>query len=266
MTNLIARFAGSSDRIVVFCGHYDTKRILGRRFLGANDGGSSTGLLLELARVVAARKRTLEVRIVWFDGEEAYESWSPTDGLYGSRHLAELWRRDGTLGRIIALINADMIGDRDLDILKEYYSSRSLQNLIWSSAASLGLGRHFLPYGGAVEDDHVPFLRQGVTAVNLIDFNYGPNNSWWHTEQDTLDKLSPRSFEIVGKVLLDVLRRLERLGRTSGQLSGPPANPLIVGCPSGAERRLCNAGSGAGGGSLRGPAPQELPMLEGRGY
>lgn len=211
MTNLIARFPGASGRIVVFSGHYDTKLIPGIRFVGANDGGSSAGLLLELARAVAARKRVHDVWIVWFDGEEAYGTWSATDGIYGSRHLAERWWKDDTLSRITALINTDMIGDKDLGILKESYSTRSLQNLVWTSAASLGYGSHFLPYGGPIEDDHAPFLRKGVNAVNLIDFQYGPDNSWWHTEADTLDKLSPRSFEVVGTVVLDVLRRLETM-------------------------------------------------------
>lgn len=211
MTNLIARCkGGNSGRAVVFTGHYDTKIMPGRPFVGANDGGSSTGFLIELARQVAARKNRMDVWFVWFDGEEAIGPWSETDGVHGSRHLARKWSEDGTLGRIAALINIDMIGDRDLGILQEYSSSASLKRLIWSVARDLGYGKHFLNQVGAVEDDHSPFLRLGVNAIDLIDFDYGPDNAWWHTEGDTMDKLSARSFKVVGDVLLETLRRLEQ--------------------------------------------------------
>jgi len=209
MVKLIARFAGGSGRAVVFTGHYDTKRMPGIYFVGANDGGSSTGLLVEMARVLAGRQHADDVYLVWFDGEEAIAQWSAQDGVYGSRHLAAKWAADGTLGRIKALINVDMTGDRNLGILKEGYSSRALQELVWNVARRLGYGRHFLDYGSLVEDDHVAFVRRGVNAVNLIDFEYGPSNSYWHTEQVTLDKLSARSFQVVGDVLLEVLRELE---------------------------------------------------------
>jgi len=209
MVNLIARFAGRSGRAVVFTGHYDTKLMPGIYFVGANDGGSSTGLLVEMARVLAGRQHADDVYLVWFDGEEAIAQWSAQDGVYGSRHLAAKWAADGTLGRIKALINVDMTGDRNLGILKEGYSSRALQELVWNVARRLGYGRHFLDYGSLVEDDHVAFVRRGVNAVNLIDFEYGPSNSYWHTEQVTLDKLSARSFQVVGDVLLEVLRELE---------------------------------------------------------
>jgi hypothetical protein len=209
MMNIIARFAGTSGKAVVFSGHYDTKPMPGVDFIGANDGGSSTGLLLELARALAASKRTHDVYLVWFDGEEAYVQYTATDGFYGSRHLAQRWDKDGTLSKVVALINVDMIGDRDLGIMKEQYSSETLNALIWSAAADLGYGKHFLNEGGAVYDDHIQFIHRGVPAANLIDFDYGPGNSYWHTPKDTLDKLSARSLEVVGKVLLNVLERLE---------------------------------------------------------
>jgi len=209
MLNIIGRFPGSSGRAVVITGHYETKVLPGIHFVGANDGGASAGFLLEMARVLAGRKLKNDVYLVWFDGEESFGVWSDRDGIYGSRQLAERWSADGTLGRIKALINVDMIGDKDLGILREMNSSAGLQRLVWQTAADLGLGRFFLNVGGAVEDDHAPFLRRGVQAVNLIDFDYGPNNSYWHTEKDTLDKLSAESFQVVGTVLLEVLRRLE---------------------------------------------------------
>lgn len=210
MKNLICRFPGKSGQAVVFSGHYDTKRMPGTHFIGANDGGASTALLLELARCLARQPRTHDVYLVFFDGEEAIGQWSETDGLHGSRNLANRWARDGTLARIRALVNADMIGDKRLGIVSELHSSPALRRMIWQVAAGLGYERFFLPHGGYIEDDHVPFLRHGVNAANLIDFDYGPGNSWWHTSDDTLDKLSPRSFEVVGRVLLELLRRLEQ--------------------------------------------------------
>lgn len=209
MTNLIARFKGSTRRALAFTGHYDTKQIKGIRFLGANDGGASAGFLLELAHSLSGRKSKHDLYLVWFDGEEAYETWSDKDSLYGSRHLAEKWAAEGLLSRVDALINVDMIGDRDLDILQEHHSSQSLQRLVWNSAHALGQDKHFLSWGGAVEDDHVPFLRKGVRVLDLIDFNYGPANAWWHTVEDTVDKLDAHSFQVVGKVLLETLQRLD---------------------------------------------------------
>ncbi len=209
MENLIARFAGRSGRAVAITGHYETKWMPDIRFVGANDGGASTGFLLELARVVSQSGFRNEILIVFFDGEESFGPWSETDGLYGSRHLAARWATDSTLSRLKALINVDMIGDRDLGILREMHSTPWLRELVWRTAAELGLGRHFLDREAWVEDDHVPFLRRGVSAVNLIDFEYGPANSYWHTEQDTPDKLSAESFAVVGRVVLEVLRKLE---------------------------------------------------------
>ena len=207
MKNLIARFRGTSGRAVVITGHYDTKRMPEIRFVGANDGGASTGFLLEMARALAGRKLTDSVWLVWFDGEEAFGEWSATDGIYGSRHLAARWARDGTLKRVKALINVDMIGDRDLGILEEWNSAPALRKLVWQAAADLGFQRHFLDSPAAVEDDHIPFLRQGVHALDLIDFDYPP----WHTAGDTMDKLSLNSFNVVGQVVMETLRRLERL-------------------------------------------------------
>jgi Zn-dependent M28 family amino/carboxypeptidase len=208
MKNIIARFPGTSGRAVVITGHYDTKLFPGRNFVGANDGGSSAALLLELARVVSTRTYSDDIYLVWFDGEEAIAAWSDTDGLHGSRHLAAKWASDGTLARIKALINVDMIGDKDLGILQEMNSSAQLRRLVWQAARELGYGKYFLDYGGAIEDDHMPFVRRGVNAIDLIDFEYGPDHSYWHTDRDTVDKLSAHSFEVVGNVLLEVIRRL----------------------------------------------------------
>jgi Zn-dependent M28 family amino/carboxypeptidase len=210
MRNIIGKLAGTSGRIVVFSGHYDTKAIPGIRFVGANDGGSSTGWLLEMARVLPKLPRKDDVCLVFFDGEEAFGDWSDANGIYGSRNLAQTWNRDSTLGRIRALINVDMIGDRDLKILDEVNSSPALRRLLLSAARDLGYSNYFPGNAAAIEDDHMPFVRLGVNAIDLIDYDYGPGNSYWHTAQDTMDKLSARSFQIVGEVLIEVFRRLQQ--------------------------------------------------------
>ncbi len=211
MKNLLCRLKGTAPgaRALVVSGHYDTKPMPGRNFVGANDGGSSTGFLLELARVAARTPRKRDLWIVFFDGEEAFAQWNATDSLYGSRHQATKWASTGFLARIDALINVDMIGDRDLNLLRDVNSSPELVNLIWRVAADLGVKQHFEDAQTAMEDDHMPFRRMGVNAIDLIDFEYGPLNRWWHTEQDTLDKLSAQSFTVVGRVVVEALRRLD---------------------------------------------------------
>jgi glutaminyl-peptide cyclotransferase len=217
MKNIIARFPGKSGKIVVITGHYDTALKPLIRFVGANDGGSSAAFLLEMAKVLAREPRKDDVLLVWFDGEEAVVKWSDYDSLYGSRHLAERWASDGTLARVKALINVDMIGDRDLDILNDVSSAGPLRELVWSVADRLGYGKHFLRYESSVEDDHIPFLRRGVNALDVIDLDYGPNNSYWHTEKDTVDKLSAESLQIVGRVVIETLKELEGEGGGDGR-------------------------------------------------
>ena len=207
MRNIIATLPGTSGRALVVSGHYDTKKQPG--FVGANDGGSSTGFLLELARAVAARHWSSDIVLVWFDGEEAYGKWSDTDSVYGSRHLAERWSHDGTLARVRALINVDMIGDRNLDIVKETNSSPELLQTVWKIAYESGYGRYFTNSEDAIDDDHMPFRERGVNAIDLIDFDYGSSNSWWHTSADTIDKLSEHSFQVVGDVVMRTLETLD---------------------------------------------------------
>ena len=209
MKNIVARFLGTNGKALAVTGHYDTKTFTTFRFVGANDGGSSAAFLLELARALKGRSHASDVYLVWLDGEEAYGEWSATDSLYGSRHLAGKWAADGTAARVKALINVDMIGDKDLSILQEMYSYEALRRLVWQVANQLGRGQNFSEQDYAVEDDHVPFLKRGIKAIDLIDFSYGPDNTWWHTAADTIDKLSPNSFQAVGDVILEVLRRLD---------------------------------------------------------
>jgi glutaminyl-peptide cyclotransferase len=209
MKNVVCRFRGTSGRAVAVTGHYDTKWFPSFRFVGANDGGASTGFLLEFARAVSTLRLKNDVYVVFLDGEEAFGPWSDTDGVYGSRHLAATWAAGGVTSRLKALINVDMIGDRDLGVVQDSISSQSLRRLIWSTAAELGYGRYFLNEPNAITDDHIPFLQRGVNACDLIDFDYGPNHRYWHTAEDTLDKLSASSFQVIGEVVLATLKKLE---------------------------------------------------------
>lgn len=207
MVNVIAELPGRRRDVILLGGHYDTKFFPTFTFVGANDGGSSTGFLLELCRALSRRSREFTYWIVFFDGEEARREWSPTDGIYGSRHLAQTLARDD-LARLRAVLVVDMIGDRQLDIRRDPTSTPWLTDLVWGSARRLGHQAHFLNDSLAVEDDHVPFLRRGVPATLIIDFDYEP---YWHTPGDTLDKLGAGSLQVVGDVLLDALSALEVL-------------------------------------------------------
>ncbi len=208
MTNFIAKFPGSKDGIVVVSGHYDT--LYGRKdFVGANDGGSSAGLLLELARQLRGKKLNgYSVWLVWFDGEEAIKQWSASDSVYGSKHLAAKWAKEGTLKKVQAFLLLDMIGDADLNIERDSNSTPWLEDVIYKAATELGYQSHFFARTTATEDDHLPFAKEGVAVADVIDFNYGPNDAYWHASQDTMDKLSAQSLEIVGSVVLETIRLL----------------------------------------------------------
>ncbi len=206
MNNIIAKFPGKKDGIIVVAGHYDTVYHL-KNFVGANDGGSSMALLLALADQF--RGKTLDgysVWLVWTDGEEAFVKWTDNDSVYGTRHLAQKWQQDGTAKKIKAFILVDMIGDADLDIQQETNSTPWLSELVYQAASNLGYQSHFYQYKAGIDDDHMPLLKIGVPAVDIIDLDYGYNNVFWHTPQDTVDKLSPQSLAISGDVVLETIR------------------------------------------------------------
>lgn len=210
--NIIAKFPGTKDGIIVIAGHYDT--LYGRKdFVGANDGGASGGLLLELAQQFKGAQKLpgYSVWLVWTDNEEAVKEWSATDSLYGTKHLAQKWAREGTIRKIKAFLLLDMIGDADLNVDREENSTPWLQDVIAKAANDLGYGQYFFGRKtGGVEDDHLPFARLGVPVVDLIDFNYGPNGSWHHSPEDTIDKVSPKSLEIVGSTVMQAIQLLNR--------------------------------------------------------
>jgi Iap family predicted aminopeptidase len=210
MHNLIARRGSGEREAIVLATHYDTKLMEGKTFVGANDGGSSTGLVMELARVLAGSKDPLDYWFLFLDGEEAFVEWSTFDSTYGSRHLAKRWEKEGVAPRIRALILLDMIGDKDLDIWYETNSTTRLMDLVWDTAAQIGLQSILSHSRAPVADDHLPFLDVGVPCVDIIDLNYGPGNSYHHTPEDTLDKISPQSMEKVGRVVLAMLPALQK--------------------------------------------------------
>ena len=211
MNNIIAKFPGKRDGIIVVAGHYDTAYYLGKNFVGANDGGSSTALLLALADQFRGKQLDgYSVWLLWTDGEEAFVRWTDTDSVYGTRQLAQKWQQDGTAKKIKAFILVDMIGDADLDILRDTNSTPWLSDLVYKAASDLGYQSHFYGIQNPIEDDHKPFLKIGVPCVDLIDFTYGYNNVFWHTPEDTVDKLSPQSLAITGDVVLETIRLLDQ--------------------------------------------------------
>lgn len=205
MANIIGTIPGKSADRIILGSHFDTKLYRDVRFVGASDGASSTAALLELARVLKARKDLpFTIELLFLDGEEAVIEWTATDSTYGSRHYVDAARKSGSLKSIRAFILLDMIGDRDLTIRRDPNSTRWLTDVIWAAAQKLG-HRQFMSEEMAIEDDHLPFLKAGVPAVDIIDLDYPQ----WHTPQDTIDAISARSLQIVGDVVMAALPQIE---------------------------------------------------------
>jgi glutaminyl-peptide cyclotransferase len=206
MVNLIATIPGTRKERIAITGHYDTKLFREFRFVGANDGGSSTAFLIELARVLKARANTFTIELIFFDGEEAtLRDWGLTDHTYGSQYYVDAARKNGTLSTLKALVLVDMIADRSPRFMRESASTPWLTDIIWSTAQKLGHGAIFPNASMPIEDDHVPFLNAGVPATDIIDLDYAP----WHTEGDTLDQTSARTMQIVGDVVMAALAPIE---------------------------------------------------------
>ncbi len=201
MRNLVTKIPGERKSVILLLTHYDTKTA--ENFVGANDSGSSTGVMLEMARLLCAAKRPVTFWIAFLDGEEAYGEWSDVNGTFGSRQMAARLALSGELHQIKAVILADLVGERTdlLRFKRESASTAWLKDILWDSAKRLGYEKHFVSDETPIEDDHIPFLRRDVPAVDIIDLEY----EHWHTPQDTLDKVSARSLGIVGHVILESL-------------------------------------------------------------
>ena len=203
--NLIARFGSATAPSFLVCSHYDTKTFENARFVGANDAGSSTGVLLELARVMAQRPDVAnKLELVFFDGEEAYEAFTETDGLFGSRYFAQQLAAQDKAKLFRGGILFDMVGDKSLTITLPPDSPADLAAGIFAAAEALQLRQHFTYFDRDVTDDHTPLNDVGIPVIDLIDFDYPP----WHTPRDTIDKLSAESLRITGAVACYYLAEL----------------------------------------------------------
>jgi Zn-dependent M28 family amino/carboxypeptidase len=221
MTNIVAKFPGSKDGIIVLGSHYETNYWLrNTSFIGANDGAATSALLLAIADQLRGKKlEGYSVWIAFLDGEESFtRQWHTNDALWGSRHLAKKMQDDGTSKRVKAFLLADMIADADLDICRDENSTPWLEDLLLQAATRMGYQSHFFATTTGVEDDHIPFARAGMPVADIIDIDYGYNNSFHHTIQDTVDKLSVESLKISGDVILETIRLINGMGDTP-----PPA-------------------------------------------
>ncbi len=208
--NIIGKFNVTSDPaqpIFILAGHYDT--LFKKGFIGANDGASSTAILLSFADALAHQKTKMQIWLVWTDLEEAVKSFTGDDGLYGSRHLAQKLKANGTVPRIRGFFLLDMIGDKDLGVARESFSTPWLQDFIAQAAKQLGDSQYFFQYSIPIIDDHKSFLDVGVPAVDVVDAEFGPDGpksdgmgAYHHTNEDTMDRVSQASLGIVGRTIL----------------------------------------------------------------
>lgn len=210
MKNFLVKIPGEKPGIILLGTHYDTKRL--ENFVGADDGGSSTAVMLELARLLCAQHGRYAVWIAFFDGEEAVRTeWVDPDNCYGSRQMAARLAISGELSKIKAFLLADIVGTRTPHFKRESYSTKTLVDLVWGTAKGLGYGNIFVDDSSPIEDDHQSFLKRNVPSVDVIDLDYVPGGDvfYWHTPQDTLDKISPKTLAIVGHVFLESVKALQ---------------------------------------------------------
>lgn len=213
MVNVVAIVEGDRPGIIALSNHYDTKLFSEFAFVGANDGGSTTAWMMEMARALGPNRKGRSVWLIWFDGEEAVKEWSKSDSLYGSRQFVEYLAEQGKLKDLHVLINVDMIGDCRLGVFRDAGAPGWLMNAIWSKAGELGLSGHFLARATTADDDHMPFRLAGIPCINLIDFEYGgspeEHQRNWHTPNDTIERVCAPSLQAVGDVIYHALPVIE---------------------------------------------------------
>jgi glutaminyl-peptide cyclotransferase len=220
MRNYIAKFPGKKNGIIILASHYETNYPLKDiAFVGANDGACTSALLIALGEYYRTHPpQGYAVWLVFDDGEEAVQDWyanNGADNLYGTKHLAAKWYVDGTLPRIKALLVADMIGDKDLNIVEEMGSTQWLRDTFRQAAANTHHTQYVFQTKVSEEDDHLPFLRRGVPSLDVIDVDYGPHTAstpdgYHHTAQDTIDKISPKSLQISADLFLETIRLINQ--------------------------------------------------------
>jgi len=212
MHNLIVKFPGKKDGIIVLASHYETNYWLKDiHFIGANDGACTTALLIALGQYYREHPpQGYSIWLLFTDGEESInKDWTETDSLYGTRHIAAKWSGDGTLGHIKAFVLADMIGWKNLNIDKETNSTPWLLDLEAKAGKDTGHSKYLFKESQAIEDDHLPFVQRGVPSLDVIDFQYGTTadpEAFHHTEQDTMDKLSVASLQVAADMFLDLVK------------------------------------------------------------
>lgn len=213
MVNVVGVVEGTEPGVIVLGNHYDTKYYEDFEFVGANDAGSTTAWMVEMARVLGPEREGRTIWLCFFDGEEAFVEWTEDDSLYGSREFVGELQETGEIDDIEVMINVDMIGDRVLTIRRDAGAPRWLNDLIWDTARELGYSEYFLNESHMVLDDHIPFREAGIPATVIIDFMYGgtpqTHRRYWHTAEDTLDKVSANSLQVVGDVIYHALPDLE---------------------------------------------------------
>jgi hypothetical protein len=207
MENILVKIPGERPGVILLGTHYDT--LLLTDFVGANDGGSSTAVMLELARLLCSQRGRYAVWIAFFDGEEAMKQWSDTDSRYGSRQMAARLSTSGDIKRIRAFLLADIVGSHRVRFARDSTSTRELTDLLWGIAAKLGYAENFINEETSIEDDHNSFLKRNVPSVDVIDLDRVNDVPYWHTPQDTLDKISAKSLAIVGHVFLESVKQLQ---------------------------------------------------------
>jgi Zn-dependent M28 family amino/carboxypeptidase len=220
MNNYIVKFPGKKDGIIVLGTHYETNWPLRDiNFVGANDGAATTSLLIGIGQYLRAHPpEGYSVWLAFFDGEEAVQSWTQSDSLYGSRHLAAKWSQNGTISKIKAFVLADMCGDRDLNIDHDANSTPWLEDLLATAAKNTGHSSSVFKNQTEVEDDHLPFKQRGVPVLDIIDLDYGaptkehPEGGYHHTELDSIDKVSAKSLQISADLFLEVIRLVNAKG------------------------------------------------------
>lgn len=218
MRNFIVKYPGKKDGIIVVATHYETNIWLkDTGFVGANDGGATTGLLMELGTYL--RTHPPQGYSIWLLFDDAEESmrrqWDNNEALYGTRHAAAKWSANGTLSKIKAFVLTDMIGDKDLNLDFDQNSTPWLREVLRQAAKNTGHSNYVFRNETAVTDDHIPFAQRGVPVLDMIDINYGPQSfsnpeGYHHTPQDTLDKISARSLQISGDLLLETINLINK--------------------------------------------------------
>jgi Zn-dependent M28 family amino/carboxypeptidase len=216
MHNLIVKFPGKKDGIIVLASHYETNYWLKDiNFIGANDGACTTALLIALGQYYREHPpQGYSIWLLFTDGEESInKEWTDSDSLYGTRHIAAKWSGDGTIGHIKAFLLADMIGWKDMNINKETNSTPWLLDLLAQAGRDTGHSKYLFRESQAIEDDHLPFQERGVPVLDVIDYLYGTASNpeaFHHTEQDTMDKLSATSLQVSADLFLDLVKLINQ--------------------------------------------------------